>query len=77
MTLLDPIQALEQIAYPKNWPASVFHGKHVVPDDLINWMQATAAKALTGSYHSDGEDEPADPYERAEQEGMLGAECVD
>ncbi len=41
-------KALENIANPKNWPASVRHGEAIVPDDLITWMQAVAVSALTG-----------------------------
>jgi hypothetical protein len=54
MRMLDFEDALKMIAYPKNWPQvrSIPDLTHE-SDNLLNWMQAVAAHALTnaGTYN--------------------------
>lgn len=40
-------EALAKIAYTDNWPARVRHGEAIMPDELSQWMQSTAADTLT------------------------------
>jgi len=51
--VLSPIllRALEQIAYPKNWPDLRDDQDN---DDMVKWMQAIAAGAITEAYNRQG-----------------------